>query len=167
MKRTFTLVLIALLLASDIYSQSYRQAAGLRLGAAGGFTYRRQFDASIAGEVMLLSQNRGTVVAFLVEKQKPAILFDDLNMNFIYGAGAHIGGASTGGNHNDPYDSHYYNHGYNTMQLGFDGFASFEYMVPRYPIALSLEAKPYFEFFDDHSLGLHLFQFAFGVRYTF
>jgi hypothetical protein len=148
-------------------SQNYEQAAGLRLGAAGGITYRRLFDASVAGEVMLLSQNHGTVVAFLVEKQMPALLFDDLNMNFIYGAGAHIGGANHNHDHYNSYDGHYYYHGYNTIQLGIDGFASFEYLIPRYPIALSLETKPYFEFFDDHSFGLHLFVIAFGARYTF
>jgi hypothetical protein len=115
---------------------------------------------------MLLSQNHGTVFVFLVEKQKPAILFDDLNMTFIYGLGAHIGAASNNCNNSDPYDyDHYY--GYNKMQLGIDGFASFEYMVPRYPIALSLECKPYFELFDDHWLGLHLPVIAFGARYTF
>lgn len=166
MKRFFTIVIIALLFAVEAFSQNYQQSAGLRLGAAGGITYRRQFDSNLAGEVMLLSQNHGTVFVFLVEKQKPAILFDDLNMTFIYGLGAHIGAASNNCNNSDPYDyDHYY--GYNKMQLGIDGFASFEYMVPRYPIALSLECKPYFELFDDHWLGLHLPVIAFGARYTF
>lgn len=166
MKRSFTLIIIALFAAGEAFSQNYQQAAGLRLGAAGGITYRRLFDTSIAGEAMLLSQNHGTVLAFLIEKQRPAVLFDDLNMNFIYGAGAHIGGASDNCNTNDPYDYNHY-HGYNTMQLGIDGFVSFEYLVPRYPIALSLEAKPYFEFFDSHEFGIHLFVIAFGARYTF
>lgn len=166
MKRFFTIVIIALLLSVEAFSQNYQQSAGLRLGAAGGLTYRRQFDSNLAGEVMLLSQNHGTVFVFLVEKQKPAILFDDLNMTFIYGLGAHLGAASNNCNNSDPYDyDHYY--GYNKMQLGIDGFASFEYMVPRYPIALSLECKPYFELFDDHWLGLHLPVIAFGARYTF
>jgi hypothetical protein len=166
-KKTFAFILITLLLAIEVYSQNYRQSAGLRLGAGGGITYRRLFDASIAGEVMLLSQNHGTVVAFLAEKQKPAVLFDDLNLNFFYGGGFHIGGANTEYCHDDPHDNFYYHHGYNTVQLGFDGFASFEYIIPRYPIALSLEAKPYFEFFDDQNFGLHVFQIAFGARYTF
>lgn len=167
MKTKTTLIFILCILALSGYSQSYRQAAGLRLGAAGGITYRRQFDNNLGGEVMLLGQNHGTSLAFLVEKQMPAVLFDDLNLNFIYGAGAHIGGAD---NHYNQFDSNghaYYRPGYNTLQLGFDGFASFEYLVPRYPIALSIEAKPYFEFFDDHSFGIHLFVIAFGARYTF
>jgi hypothetical protein len=167
-KKTFTPFIIALLIATGAIGQNYRQAAGLRLGASGGITYRRLFDANAAGEIMLLGQNHGTAVVFLFEKQKPAVLFDDLNLNFIYGAGAHIGGASEEQcNNNDPYDNSYYYHGYNTMQLGVDGFASFEYLIPRYPIALSLECKPYFEFFDNHNFGIHLFVIAFGARYTF
>lgn len=167
MKKTFTILILTLLALTDVTSQNYEQSAGLRLGAAGGITYRRLLGSDLAGEIMLLSQNHGTVVAFLIEKQKPAILFDDLNLTFIYGIGAHVGGAYLHENFNDLPDYKYYNHGYNTIQLGFDGFASFEYMIPKYPVALSLECKPYFEFFDDRWLGLHLPVIAFGARYTF
>lgn len=167
MKKTTTIFLLLLLTTTGAMSQNYKQAAGIRLGAASGLTYRHLLDGRIAGEVMLLNQNHGTVVAFLVEKQTPALLFDDLNLNFIYGAGAHIGAANNQCDHYNSYDGYYYYHGYNTIQLGIDGFASFEYLIPRYPIALSLEAKPYFEFFDNQTFGLHLFVIAFGARYTF
>ena len=167
MKRTFTIFIITLLAAAGAIGQNYQQAAGLRLGASGGIAYRRLFSANSGGEIMLLGQNHGTSVVFLFEKQKPAVLFDDLNLNFIYGAGAHIGGASHYNDCNDPYDHGYHYSGYNTLQLGFDGFVSFEYLIPHYPIALSLETKPYFEFFDDHNFGIHLFVIAFGARYTF
>ena len=147
-------------------SQNYNQAAGFRLEAAGGITYRRLLGSDIAGEIMLAHQNHGTSLVLLVEKQRPAVLLDDLNLNFIYGAGMHLGGADGHSSGND-YQYDYYDHGYNTLQLGFDGFASFEYMLPRYPVALSLECKPYFEFFDHHWLGIHLPTIAFGARYTF
>lgn len=167
MKKTLTLFILTLLAVTGAISQNYEQAAGLRLGAAGGITYRRLLGSDVAGEIMLLGQNNGTSLVFLFEKQKPAVLFDDLNLTFIYGAGVHIGGANHQNDCNEPYDYNYYYHGYNTIQFGFDGFASFEYMIPKYPIALSLECKPYFEFFDDHWLGLHLPVIAFGARYTF
>lgn len=166
MKKTFTF-LILILLAAGAMSQNYEQAAGFRLGAAGGITYRRLLGSDVAGEIMLLGQNHGTSLVFLFEKQKPALLFDDLNLTFIYGAGVHIGGADHHDDCNDSYNYDYHYHGYNTVQFGFDGFASFEYMIPKYPIALSLECKPYFEFFDDQWLGLHLPVIAFGARYTF
>jgi len=167
MKNAFTLFIIALLVTTGAKSQNYQQAAGFRMGAAGGITYRRMFTSDMSGELMLLSQNHGSVIVFLVEKQKPALLFDDLNLNFIYGAGAHIGAANRDYRHNYAFENEYNYRGYNTVQLGVDGFASFEYLLPRYPVALSLECKPYFEFFDDGFLGLHLPVIAFGARYTF
>ena len=165
MKNKITLFFAFLLMSIGLYSQNYRQAAGLRLGGAGGITYRRLFDSNLGGEEMLASQNHGTSLVFLFEKQRPAVLFDDLNLNFIYGAGAHFGGANFDNYYNNSHDNYY--HRYNTLQLGVDGFASFEYLIPRYPVALSIETKPYFEFFDDHSFGLHLFVIAFGARYMF
>jgi hypothetical protein len=165
-KRTFTF-LILILFAAGAMSQNYEQAAGFRLGAGGGITYRQLLGSDVAAEIMLIGQNNGTVFTFLAEKQKPAILFDDLNLNFFYGGGFHIGWANIEYCQNDPHDNHYYHYEYNTIQFGFDGYASFEYLIPRYPIALSLETKPYFEFFDDQNFGLHIFQIAFGARYTF
>lgn len=159
--------MFALLVATGAFSQNYEQSAGLRLGTAGGFTYRRMVTPDMSGELMLLSQNHGTALVFLIEKQKPALLFDDINLNFIYGIGAHIGAANRSDLRNNAFDNEYKYHGYNTLQLGFDGFASFEYLIPRYPVALSLECKPYFEFFDDHWLGLHTPVIAIGARYTF
>lgn len=167
MKKTFTILMLALLTATGAFSQNYEQSAGLRLGTAGGITYRRMITPDMSGELMLLSQNHGNALVFLIEKQKPAVLFDDLNLNFIYGVGAHIGAANRFNLRNNPYDNEYSYRGYNTIQLGFDGFASFEYLTPRYPVAVSLECKPYFEFFDDHWLGLHMPVIAIGARYTF
>lgn len=167
MKKTFTILILLILTVTTAMSQNYEQAAGLRLGSAGGITYRRMIGFNLAGEVMLVNQNHGTDFVFLFEKQKPAVVFDDLNLNFIYGLGAHIGAANHYDNYDDPYDYNYYHGGYNTLQLGFDGFASFEYLIPRYPVAVSLECKPYFEFFDNHWLGLHLPVIAIGARYTF
>jgi hypothetical protein len=167
MKKTFTILILFLLPVIAALSQNYEQAAGLRLGSAGGITYRRMLGSNLAGEAMLLGQNNGTAAVFLFEKQKPAVLFDDLNLTFIYGIGAHIGAANNNDNCNDYYDRNSHYRGYNTLQLGFDGFASFEYLIPRYPVALSLECKPYFEFFDDHWLGLHIPVIAIGARYTF
>lgn len=166
MKKSLTILIIALSAVISSFGQNYEQAAGFRLGAAGGISYRRMLGSDAAGEIMLLSQNHGSVIVLLFEKQKPALLFDDLNLTFIYGVGAHIGAAHTQHqfNNSEAYNQYAV---YTTIQLGFDGFASFEYMMPRYPIALSLECKPYFEFFDSGWFGLHLPVVAFGARYTF
>jgi hypothetical protein len=166
-KRTLTILILALFSTFEVFSQNYLQSAGFRLGASSGITYRRMFDTNISGELMLLGQNNGTVLTFLVQKHRPALLFDDLNMNFIWGAGAHIGVANRKDCYNDPYRyGEPYNY-YTTLQLGLDGFVALEYQMPRYPVSFSLECKPYFEFFDFNSFGLHLPVIAFGARYNF
>jgi hypothetical protein len=166
-KRITTILLLTLLATIQTYSQDYIQAAGFRLGAASGLTYRRFLATDISGELMLLTQNHGKVLAFVIQKHKPALLFDDLNLNFIYGVGAHIGYADRFRYHDDPFDYGYNHRRYNSMQLGIDGFASFEYRLPFYPVVVSLECKPYFEVFDDRLIGIHMPVIAFGARYTF
>ncbi|KAF0198888.1 MAG: hypothetical protein FD166_879 [Bacteroidetes bacterium] len=166
-KRITILILFLLMASVETFSQNYQQSAGFRLGAASGLTYRRFLAQDISGELMLLTQNHGKVLAFVVQKHKPALLFDDLDVTFIYGAGAHIGVADRFRIHNDNYDYEYNHRHYTTLQLGLDAFASFEYQVPRYPVTVSLECKPYFELFDDHLFGIHMPVIAFGARYTF
>ncbi|MHC1776071.1 MAG: hypothetical protein AB9834_11730 [Lentimicrobium sp.] len=167
MKKNLTILILLMAASFEVFSQNYTQSAGFRLGAGSGITYRRMFDTNISGELMLLGQNHGTVLTFIVQKHRPALLFNDLDMTFIWGVGAHIGMADRYQDCYDPYGYDHSNYYYNSLQLGFDGFASFEYQVPRYPVSLSLECKPYFEFFDDHQFGLHLPVIAFGARYTF
>ena len=160
-------MIIVLLASVEAFSQNYLQAAGLRMGAASGITYRRFLTTDISGELMLNSQNHGKVLTFLIQKHKPARMFDNLNLDFIYGAGAHLGVTDRYRNHDDHFDyNRYYNHN-NSLQLGIDGFFAFEYQVDRYPVAVSLECKPYFELFDDTLIGIHLPVIAFGARYTF
>jgi hypothetical protein len=167
-KKNILLFLSFIFILLESHGQNYQQAAGIRLGSTSGFTYRKMITREFAGEVMLLNQNGGSALTLLFEKQKPALLFDDLNVDFIYGLGAHIGYASGRdddddddfGDEND--DSHW-----SRPQLGFDAYASFEYPLKRYPVTVSLDCKPYFDFFDDNFLGLHLPVISIGARYTF
>lgn len=167
MKKTTAIFILVLLASAATFSQEYQEAAGLRIGAGGGITYRRFIAADLSAELMLLSQNNGLVGTLLVQKHRPALLFDRLDMSFIYGAGVHIGMADRFRLHNDSFDRNYIHSRYNSLQLGIDGFAALEYQVPDFPVALSLECKPYFELFDDHLLGIHLPVMAIGARYTF
>jgi hypothetical protein len=166
-KRINTFLIIVLFASAEAFSQNYLQSAGMRMGAASGITYRRFLDTNISGELMLLSQNHCTVLAFVIQKHKPALLFDNLNLDFIYGAGAHLGVANRYRNQDHPFDNNRHYNRYNSFQLGIDGFFAFEYQDDRYPVAVSLECKPYFELFDDRLIGLHLPVIAFGARYTF
>jgi hypothetical protein len=166
-KKSITLLFVSLLMITTAFCQNYGQAVGLRLGAANGISYRRFLAADLSSEFMLLAQNKGTVLTFLIEKHRPALLFDDLNMMFIYGVGVHAGMAKRYRLYNDANIYPYYYERYHTVQLGFDAFASLEYQMPRFPLAVSIECKPYFEIFDKRFPGIHLPVIAFGARYIF
>lgn len=168
MKKVTTLILLAFCIFTQVYSQDYRQAVGIRLGASGGITYRRMLANDLGGEIMLNAQNQGTVITLLVEKHRPALLFDKYNLEFFYGAGTHFGIADRykyDDDHSDP-EEPYRKHS-SVPQLGFDGYASLEYTLQRYPVVINLDCKPYLEFFDDHFLGLHLPVIAIGAKYVF
>jgi len=163
MKKNALLILVMIGFFTNAYAQDYLQAAGIRMGASGGLTYRRMIGMDLAGEVMLNSQNHGTVLTLLIEKHRPALLFDDLNLDFFYGAGAHVGVADR--YYFEDYD--YRGGRYSVPQLGLDAYLSFEYTLPRYPVVVNLDCKPYFEFFDNRLFGLHAPVMAVGAKYIF
>ncbi|NVO18972.1 MAG: hypothetical protein HXX13_04695 [Bacteroidetes bacterium] len=169
MKKITGLCFILFIFITHGYSQNYKQAAGLRLGAAGGITYRRMLGTQLAGEVMLNSQNRGTVLTLLVEKHRPALLFDKFVTEFYYGAGAHVGIADHSKRSDPDFPDPEWNSTYHgtVPQMGIDGYASFEYSLARYPVVINLDCKPFIEFFDDHFLGMHLPVIAVGAKYVF
>lgn len=167
MKKLLPLFILLALSFSELSGQNYQQSAGLRIGAAGGITYRRMFSPDMSAEVMLAGQNHGSVLALLVEKHVPAVVFDNINMTFIYGAGVHAGHARYKLYDSDLFDTDDDWEYRNSFQLGVDGFASLEYLLPRYPVSFSIECKPYFEFFEADYNGLHLPVMAFGARYMF
>ncbi|PKO99893.1 MAG: hypothetical protein CVU14_07675 [Bacteroidetes bacterium HGW-Bacteroidetes-9] len=70
MKKSITLLFVSLLMITTAFCQNYGQAVGLRLGAANGISYRRFLAADLSSEFMLLAQNKGTVLTFLIEKQR-------------------------------------------------------------------------------------------------
>lgn len=169
MKKKLTFIILAVCITGLSFGQDYKQAAGLRLGAGGGITYRRVVSEGLAGELMLNSEHRGTVLTFLVEKSRPAVLFDHLNMDLIYGAGIHFGWAEHRYDDDELFlDPDRYNHPYySRIQTGVDGYVSLEYRLSKYPLILNLDCKPYIELFDDQILGLHMPVTAVGVKYIF
>lgn len=168
MKNILSTLILALLFSISVMGQDYRQAAGIRLGASSGLTYRRFIGSDLAAELMLNGQNNGTVLTLLVEKRRPALVFDHLNLDFMYGAGVHLGMANHKNrdfSNDDPFD--YHDNNSIVPQLGFDGYISFEYLFEKYPLIVNMDCKPYLEIFDDRLFGLHMPVIAFGAKYIF
>lgn len=166
MTRILFSVLFSLIFTS-LFSQDYDRAAGLRLGASPGITYRQMLGSDFSAEVMLLRQNHGSVAVLLFEKHRPVLLFDEINMNLVYGAGAHIGIGFGNRWIYDPYEPEYHKVRNNRLRLGVDAYVSLEYKMDDLPLLFSLDCKPYLELFDNPYSGIHLPVMAVGARYTF
>jgi hypothetical protein len=168
-KNICTLILAILLFSLEVKSQSYTNAVGLSLGTYGGLSYRKIMSSDLAGELQLASYHHGTVLTFLAEKYRPMLIHDHFPVTFLYGVGVHVG-AGRVYNHDNWFancnDDHYNNYRY-SPRAGIDGFACLEYEVDRYPVAVSLECKPFIEFFDFGFPGLHLPAITASIRYTF
>ena len=139
----------------------YKTAVGLKFGAyEDGVTIKWFADPSTSYEALLGFRNHGFVVTGLYELNQEA--FNVPELKFYYGFGAHIGAEGRGYYDRIGGGAEYYNNGH--VLLGADGVVGLEYVIPKSPIAISLDLNPRLEVatgpFFDIGPGL-------GVKYTF
>ena len=142
-------------------SDSYKTAIGLKFGGyENGISIKYFTTNDIALEGILGFRDHGVVISGLYEIHQEA--FNVHELRFYYGAGAHIGAESAGvyqtfDGINETYNSSH-------ILLGVDGVIGLEYMIPRAPVAISLDLNPRAELatgpFFDLAPGL-------GLKYTF
>jgi hypothetical protein len=168
-KNIYILILATALISLEAKSQSYTDAVGLRMGACGGLTYRKIIDNELVGELQLSGYHHSMILTFLVEKRRPMLIHDHIPLTLFIGAGVHAGAGRAYYNDYRSYNGHYdhYDNYSFSPKAGIDGFAALEYELDRYPVAVSLECKPYLEFFDYGFPGLHIPALAFALRYIF
>lgn len=140
---------------------SYKLAAGLKFGAYEDGISLKYFAApDISYEGLLGFRDHGVVVTGLYEINQEA--FNVPELKFYYGFGAHIGAEGRGYYDRVGGGAEYYNNGH--LLLGADGVIGLEYIIPKSPIAVSLDLNPRVELatgpFFDIGPGL-------GVKYIF
>ncbi|MGN6180148.1 MAG: hypothetical protein ACTHNW_13250 [Mucilaginibacter sp.] len=165
---SFTVLICFLTIANRSMAQqaqsgdSYNAAVGLKFGAyEDGISFKWFASPSVSYEGLLGFRNHGVVVTGLYELNMEA--FNVPELKFYYGFGAHIGAEGRG-----YYDrvfggtAQYYSNSH--LLLGADGVVGLEYLIPKSPIAVSLDLDPRIELasgpFFDIGPGL-------GVKYTF
>lgn len=152
---------------------TFTTGLGLRGGFEGGITFKHFIKESAAIEVLLSRGWRygGFRVTGLYEIQKPLPGIE--NLDWFFGGGVHIGfydGTYYG--YYGYYGTGYYDkHGnwhptgyrdrYTT--IGIDGILGLEYQFTEVPITLSLDIKPYFDFYGR---GNHYGDGALSIRYV-
>jgi hypothetical protein len=164
MKRLL-LISAFLILGCLAFSQEFKHAIGIRAGYTGGIEYRIYTDNINSYKFLLGWRNNGALIHALKEFHEPDLFTFTDHLNFVYGAGVHMG--------YERWDQQYYN--YNTSYYvthtafiaGIDGLAGLEYLFHEVPISFGLEVKPYFDLFGREFFDIQLFDFALTVKYHF
>jgi hypothetical protein len=129
---------------------NYINAVGLRLGGTSGITYNHKFKEknSIKFIMGMFPSSYGLTILyerFIPTKAK--------GLNLYFGAGGHVSGAyySTWYYYNMNINRYSYirTYGYSPI-IGFDIIGGIEYKIPKIPLALSFDLKPFIEFFNGY-----------------
>lgn len=143
--------------------QTYQTGIGLRAGETSGLTVKRFLNESTALEGIFGLWNHGLSITILYEKYVPAFKVNGLN--WYFGGGGHL--AVKNRHYYRYYDrGRYYYYQYNNTGLGIDGIAGLEYKIPKTPLAINLEVKPYIEIISRGEIWSSIDP-GFGIKLTF
>jgi len=172
MKTGIKILALAILLiavnAVKAQEQEIVQSIGLRLGG-NGISYKYVEDQYKGFETILAFREHGVQFTGLVEFYKPIKTDRISNLFFFWGVGGHAGykGIETSYCQCDSSGSYISSDIRHNPVLGFDGIFGGEYQFYSIPLAVSLDYKPYIEFFGKDIFRLDLWDFGLTLRYTF
>jgi len=149
-----------------IENNKYSNAIGIRIGGTSGLTYKHRFDQKNAVEVILGTYPYSYGLTGLYERYMPTTVE---GLNLYAGAGAHISRAyyRTWGYYTSDDNRYYYYRTYNYGPIiGIDAIGGIEYKIPKAPIAVSFDLKPYIDFFRDYRSYVYLDP-GLGIKFTF
>jgi hypothetical protein len=147
------------------FSQEFKYAAGIRAGYTGGVEFRIYTDDFDSYKFLLGARGNGAVFHALKEFHRPDLFSFTDQLNFVYGAGVHMGYERWNQQYYNYYTSYYVTH--TAFIAGIDGLAGLEYMFLKAPVSLGIEVKPFFDLFGKEMFDIELFDFAFTVKYHF
>jgi hypothetical protein len=170
MKYIFSILFI--FLVTKTQAQDYRNAAGLRFGKTDGLNYKRFLTENGAIEVLLgfggYDKGMQIYTTYQWHYQIPAEFTD--NLYVYYGVGGHVG-------YINPYlERQYYandstivteNEKKTSYAIGIDGILGVEYRIYTIPMTVSMELKPYVEYYGLRYAQFKFWDFGFTVKYIF
>ena len=172
MKTGIRIIALAILLiavnAVRAQKQEVVQSIGLRLGG-NGISYKYLEDQFKGFETILAFREHGIQFTGLVEYYKPIKTDRISNLYFYWGVGGHAGykGIKESYCQCDSSGTAYFNDTRYNPVLGFDGIFGSEYQFYSIPLVVSLDYKPYVEFFGEKNFRVDLWDFGLTLRYTF
>ena len=163
--KVITLIL-CLLSGICCFGQNYTQDAGIRLGTLYGLTYRQYLDETKSIEAQSLFGKHGLRLRIMKQYFKPALLELSDNIYFGYGYGAHVG-ISHYSNYRILTKSYILDRSKYGPSIGLDAYLGLEYNIRDYPIIISLNVIPFFEFSTNRFFYIFLGDTAISIRYKF
>lgn len=165
MKKLFTIYFI--LLGTFVFSQSESTSIGLRGGGVSGFSIKMLDYDLKAFEIIVGYQNGGARLLGMIQKFTPIREDRIAGLYIISGIGAHAGYIS--------YDDEtyktvngvkYYSYSkkYSPI-IGADLMIGIEYDFESVPFNISLDYKPYMEFFGEKTFKIDFWDIGFSLRY--
>jgi hypothetical protein len=170
MKLFFTFLLMFLALGAS--GQDFKNSAGLRLGKTDGLTYKRFLTENGAVEFMLGFGGYDNGTQIYTTYQWHFQIPNDFTQNlyFYYGVGGHLG-------YIRPTTTRSYYENDSTIvtdtekrifyTIGIDGVVGLEYRIFTVPMTISMEVKPYIEYYDLRYIQSRFWDFGFTVKYIF
>jgi hypothetical protein len=146
------LALLFLAAKQIVVAQDYRTALGLRVGSSTGVTVKHFLHPGAALEGLLTTRWDGFLITGLYEFTGNA--FDEPNLGWYLGGGAHIGFWS---------ERHRSRRNGNSV-FGIDFIAGLEYTFIDFPLNLALDWKPAIDLVGYH--GFWGNEFALSIRFA-
>jgi len=147
-----------------IEESDYKTSIGLRAGETSGLTFKHFFTGQDAIDVIAGAWHHGLSLTAMYERSSNA--FGVPGLIWYYGGGGHISMATTQGYYyyrDGNRRAEFYRHG--SLGLGVDGVFGMEFKIPKAPIAVSLDVKPYIEFITTGGIWTSLDP-GLGVKIT-
>ena len=159
--------LVFFICSTSLIAQDYEKAFGLRAGFIPGYTLKKFAGNEQAFEVVFSNWNGIRITGIKMEHK--AIFRDYTDKLFSYtGFGVHLG------YHKDFEAFHYISPvevqtrtDIRNPVTGMDFIWGAEYRLLRYPFAIGVEYRPFFDIFGPNYFDICPWDFGFTIKYTF
>lgn len=161
-----TLLILCLFVMGNVTAQNYTRDTGLRIGDYFTATVRQHLDDKQALEGLLFIGRGGMTITIMKEYFDPSLNHLSGNLYILYGFGAHVGFRNM--DHFQVLNRTYQlDESRFTPLLGVDGMAGLEYRFPEFPLLISLDARPYFEYSTTQIFSIYLKSVGISFKYRF
>lgn len=167
MRLIFTIVLF--LLIQTLSAQEVSRSIGLRAGGGSGVSFKYIEDYSYAVEGIISYRDRGFQAVGLWERYKPFMTDRLRNFYSFWGLGAHAGYIRARDQFcvQTPDGCALYESRRTRVIGGVDAVMGFEYHFYSAPMAISLDYRPFVEFFGEDFFRVDLWNFGLTFKYVF